>query len=318
MTSQINTTTKKGYRKRNIIQEYTSDLSRNKIVYLMLLPVLIYFVVFKYIPLYGIQIAFKNFTPFIGITKSPWIGLKYFTDFFGSYYFGRLLRNTLLLNVYDIVFGFPAPIILALLLNEIKNNVFKRTIQTVTYLPHFISMVVICGMILDFFSRDGVINNILNIIGIESIPFMLESVWFRPVYILTNIWQQVGWGSIIYLAALTGINPQLYEAATIDGANRFKQLLHVTIPGIIPTIIIMLILRTGTIMTVGFEKILLLYNSSTYETADVISTFVYRKGILEANYSYSTAIDLFNSVINFALLFSVNKISRRISETSLW
>ncbi len=298
--------------------EYKKDLSKNRIVYIMLIPVIAYFILFKYIPLGGIQIAFKNFSPFKGMLNSPWVGLEHFTNFFSSYYCWRLLKNTLLINISDIIFGFPAPIILALLLNEIRNNYFKRTIQTITYMPHFISTVVICGMILDFLSRDGVVNNLLNMVGIDSISFMSLPEWFRPVYVSTNIWQQVGWSSIIYLAALSGIDPQLYEAATIDGANRFKQLLNVTIPGIMPTIIIMLILRTGSIMTVGFEKIMLLYNPSTYETADVISTFVYRKGILEMSYSYSTAVDFFNSIINFILLVSVNKLSRKVSETSLW
>ncbi len=318
MVDTTKTTQKKGARLKNILREYADDLSKNKIIYVMLLPVIIYFIVFKYIPLYGLQIAFKNFSPFKGIINSPWVGLKNFVDFFSSYYCWRLIRNTLLINVFDILFGFPAPIILALLLNEVKNSYFKRTIQTITYLPHFISMVVICGMILDFFSRDGVVNNVTNLFGIESIPFMTEPGWFRPIFVGTNIWQQVGWGSIIYLAALTNIDPQLYEASIIDGAKRFKQLIHITLPGIMPTIIIMLIIRMGSIMTVGFEKVLLLYNPNTYETADVISTFVYRKGILEMNYSYSTAVSFFNSIINFLLLFSVNKICRKVSETSLW
>ncbi|MDK2992481.1 MAG: putative aldouronate transport system permease protein [Clostridiales bacterium] len=294
------------------------DLVKNRYIYIMLLPVITYYIVFHYVPLYGAQIAFKNFTPSKGIWGSPWVGFKYFEEFFNSYYFERLLRNTVLISLYDLIFGFPAPIILALLLNEIKSNIFKRTVQTVTYLPHFISLVVICGMIIDFLARDGLVNNILNRFGIESIPFMIKPEWFRTIYVASNIWQGIGWGSIIYLAALSNIDPQLYEAATIDGAGRFRQVLHVTLPGILPTVVIMLILRLGQMLNVGSEKILLLYNTSTYETADVISTFVYRKGILEASYSYSTAIGLFNSVINFALLVIANFISRKATETSLW
>jgi putative aldouronate transport system permease protein len=250
--------------------------------------------------------------------KSPWVGFKNFTDFFGSYYFVRLIRNTVVLNVYDIVFGFPAPIILALLINEIRVNLFKRIVQTVTYLPHFISIIVICGMITDFFSRRGVVNAMLVLFGAEIIPFLTEPSWFRPLFVGSNIWTQVGWGSIIYLAALTSVDQELYEAATIDGAKRFKQLIHITIPCITPTIVVMFILRIGRIMTVGFEKVLLLYNENTYETADVISTFVYRKGILESNYSYSTAVSLFNSVINLLMLVTFNKICKKITENSLW
>ncbi len=301
-----------------VLREYAHDIKSNKMIYLMLLPVVAYFVIFKYVPLFGIQIAFKSFSPFKGILGSPWVGLDNFKSFFESYYFVRLLKNTLLISIFDIIAGFPAPIIFALLLNEIRNKRFKSTIQTISYLPHFISTVVVGGMILDFFSRNGVVNNVLNIFGIETISFMSSPEWFRPIFIGTNIWQHMGWSSIIYLAALSGVDVQLYEAATIDGANRFKQVIYVTIPSILPTVIIMLILRLGSIMTVGFEKIMLLYNPAIYDTADVISTFVYRKGILESSYSYSTAIDLFNSVINFTLLVLVNKFSKKVSETSLW
>jgi putative aldouronate transport system permease protein len=284
----------------------------------MLLPVVAYYLVFHYEPMYGAQIAFKDFSPGKGIWNSPWVGFKYFKEWFNSVYFWRLMRNTLLINVYDVLFGFPAPIILALLLNEIKSRTFKRTAQTVTYLPHFISLVVVCGLIVDFLTNDGLINNILNALGLESIPFMIKPEWFRTIYVTSGIWQGVGWGSIIYLAALSGVDPQLYEAATMDGAGRWKQTWHITLPCIMPTIVIMLILRLGQMLNVGAEKILLLYNPSTYETADVISTYVYRRGLLEMNYSYSTAVGLFNSIINFLLLVTFNKVSRRITETSLW
>jgi putative aldouronate transport system permease protein len=297
---------------------YRRDFGRNRYIYLMLVPVVAYFVIFHYIPLFGAQVAFKDFSPQKGIFNSPWVGFQHFKDFFQSYYFVRLVRNTVLINIYDIVFGFPAPIILALLLNEIRVNLFKRIVQTVTYLPHFISVIVICGMIKDFFSRQGVINTVLGSAGISSIAFMTEPGWFRPLFVGSNIWTQVGWGSIIYLAALTSIDQELYEAATIDGARRFRQLIHITLPCLMPTIIIMFILRISRIMTVGFEKVLLLYNENTYETADVISTFVYRKGILEMSYSYSTAVSLFNSVINFTMLLIFNKICQKVSESSLW
>ncbi len=294
------------------------DIYYHRHIYIMLLPVILYYLLFHYQPMYGAQIAFKNFLPAKGIWNSPLVGLKHYEAFFRSYYAVRIIRNTILLNFLNILFGFPAPIILALLLNEIINNKLKRLVQTMTYLPHFISMVVVCGIILDFLSRDGVVNEIIGFLGIEPIPFMIQPEWFRFVYVSSGIWQQVGWGSIIYLAALSGINSELYEAAKVDGAGRWRQTLSITIPGIAPTIIIMLILRMGRMMNIGLEKVLLLYNSNTYETADVISTFVYRKGLLEMSYSYSTAVDLFNSVINFLMLVIVNRISRRVTETSLW
>ncbi len=294
------------------------DLIKNRNVYIMLFPVVLYYLIFHYQPMYGAQIAFKDFSPIKGILGSPWIGLDNFKDFFNAYYFWRIIRNTLLLSVYNIVFGFPAPIILALLINELRSKLFSRTVQTVTYLPHFISMVVICGIIIDFTSRDGVVNNLMNAVGINSIPFMIQPEWFRFIYVSTDIWQEIGWGSIIYLAALSGIDQELYEACKIDGGGRFRQLLSITIPGIAPTIIIMLILRLGKVMSIGTEKVLLLYNPNTYETADVISTFVYRKGLIEMSYSYSSAVGLFNSLINFTLLVTVNKLSKRVSETSLW
>lgn len=294
------------------------DLTRNRTVYFMLLPVVAYFVVFHYIPLLGAQIAFRQYSPKGGIWNSKWVGLQHFSDFVNSYYFLRLFRNTLLISVLDILFGFPAPIILALLLNEVKGRWFKRTVQTITYLPHFISIVVVSGMILDFFGRTGVVNNVRAFLGLQTVAFMTEPTWFRPIFVGSGIWQQVGWGSIVYLAALTSVDQELYEAATIDGAMRFRQLIHITLPGIAPTVIVMLILRMGRIMTVGYEKVLLLYNPNTYETADVISSFVYRKGILDASYSYSTAVSLFNSAINFTILVTFNRLCRRVTESSLW
>ena len=294
------------------------DFKKNKYVYLMILPVIAFFIIFSYWPMYGVIIAFKDYSPGKGIWGSNWVGLKNFKDFFSSYYVGRLIRNTILINIYDLIWGFPAPIILALLINEVNNKLFKRTIQTISYLPHFISLVVVCGIIIDFTASDGLITTILSYFGIKPTNLLMRPELFRTIYISSGIWQGVGWGSIIYLAALSGIDPNLYEAATIDGAGRWKQALHVTLPGIAPTIIILFILRLGSMMSVGYEKIILLYNSTTYETADVISSFVYRKGLQESNYSYSTAVGLFNSIINFMLIIIANTISRKVSETSLW
>lgn len=293
-------------------------LKKNKALYLMFLPVAIYYLLFAYKPMYGAIIAFQNYNPMNGILGSEWVGFKHFSDFFNNYYFWRILKNTLLISVSSIVFGFPAPIILALLMNEIRNNGFKRVTQTLSYIPHFISLVVICGMIKDFTSDTGIIMDVLSRFGFERESLLTKSEAFVPIYIISDIWQGIGWGSIIYLAALTNIDPALYEAATIDGANRWQQTIHVTLPGISSTIIIMLILRVGGLLSVGYEKIILLYSPLTYETADVISSFVYRKGLLETNWSYSTAIGLFNSVFNFLLLVFTNKLSAKLSDTSLW
>ena len=294
------------------------DLARNRTVYLLALPMVAYYLLFHYQPMYGAIIAFKDFAPGRGIWGSPWVGLEHFQGFFRSIYFVRVVRNTILLSLLNLLFGFPAPILLALLLNEIRNQAFKRTVQTISYLPHFVSIMVICGMIIDFTARDGVVNDIVAFLGGERVTMLLKQDLFRPLYVTTEIWQRVGWSSIIYLAALTAIDPQLYEAATIDGAGRLRQTWHITLPGIVPTIVIMLILRIGQMMNIGFEKIILLYNPTIYETADVISSFVYRKGLLDFSFSFSTAVGLFDSAINFGLLFSANALSRRVNETSLW
>ncbi|MDF2670948.1 MAG: transporter permease subunit [Paenibacillus sp.] len=295
------------------------DIKINKYIYLMLVPVVAYYLIFYYAPMYGLQIAFKDFSPGLGIVDSPWVGFQHFLDFFNSYYFWRLLRNTILMSLYDLAFSFPASIILALLLNELRSAMFKRAVQTITYMPHFISIVVISGMMVDFLARDGLINNVMSsVFGIEPIAFLQESGWFRTLYISSGIWQNIGWGSIIYLSAMSSIDPSLYEAAKVDGASRWKQTIHITLPGIMPTVIILLILQIGNFMSVGTDKILLLYNSTTYETADVIGTFVYRKGILESDFSYSAAVGLFNAIINFTLLVLANAISRRTSDTKLW
>lgn len=294
------------------------DFVKNKYIYFMLLPVVVYYIVFHYFPMYGLQIAFKNYSLGQGITNSPWIGVQNFQQFFSSYYFGRTLRNTLLISLYDILFAFPASIILALLLNEVRNRFFKRTVQSITYFPHFISMVVVVGMMVDFLSADGLINRIIVYFGGNPISFLQDAGWFRTIYVTSGVWQGIGWGSIIYLAAIANIDPTLYEAAKVDGAGRWKQAVHITIPCILPTIAIFFILRMGGIMTVGDEKILLLYNPRTYETADVIGTYIYRKGILDANYSFSAAVGMFNSIVNFTFLVLANAISRRWGGARLW
>jgi putative aldouronate transport system permease protein len=287
-------------------------------IYLLAVPIVVYFIIFSYIPMAGIVMAFQRFNPRLGYLRSPWVGLDNFRDFFGSYYFWRLIRNTFLISFLNLVFAFPCPIIFALLLNEVKNRYFKKTIQTISYLPHFISMVVIAGLIRDFTDSDGLITMLVVALGGEQRNLLSDPSLFRTIYVGSEIWQGVGFGSIIYLAALSSVDPELYEAAIIDGAGRLRQTWHITLPGIAPTIIIMLILRMGSLFSVGFEKIILLYNPMTYETADVIASFTYRKGLLEANYGYSTAVGLFNSVINFGMLMFANFVSRKYSETSLF
>lgn len=294
------------------------DFFRNRYVYLMAVPVLIFYLLFNYAPMYGAIIAFKNYSPGGGILGSAWVGLDNFKSFFDSVYSWRVIRNTVMINFYSLLFGFPAPILLALFINEIKGNLFKRVTQTVSYLPHFISIMVVCGLIIDFTARDGLVNQIVEFFGGERSNLLLRPELFQGIYVGTGIWQEIGWGSIIYLAAIANIDKGLYEAAFIDGAGRLRQLLHITLPGIMATVIILLILRVGQMMSIGYEKIILLYNANTYETADVISSFVYRKGLQQFDYSYSAAVGLFNSVINFFLLIFTNWITRKYTETSLW
>ena len=284
----------------------------------MIIPVLIFYLVFMYKPMYGAIIAFMDYRPAKGILGSDWVGVEQFVRFFHSPYFYRLIRNTIVLSIYSLLFCFTAPILLALLLNEVKGKRFKSITQTVSYLPHFISMVVAVGMIKEFCMTDGLINDIIVFFGGERSALLQNPALYRTIYIISDIWQEVGWGSIIYLAALSGIDSERYEAAAIDGAGKFRQMIHVTIPGIMPTVTIMLILRIGSLMNMGYEKTILLYNSSTHETADIISSYIYRVGLLEQNWSYSTAIGLFNSVINCILLLAANRISKKVTETSLW
>ena len=298
---------------------FWKSLRRDRQLVFMLIPVVIFFAVFSYYPLYGILIAFKDYSISRGILGSPWAGLRYFRQFFSSPYFGRLLRNTVLISVYSLLWGFPAPILFALLLNEFKDGKFKRLIQTVSYLPHFISLVVICGILIDIFSpQGGVVNSLLYSLTGKRINFFGEPEWFRTMYVGSGVWQEFGWNSIIYLAAITGINPDLYEAARIDGAGRLRQIWHVTLPGIKPTILTLLILNLGNIMSVGYEKIILLYSPTTYETADVISTYVYRTGLLSQQYSYAGAVGLFNSAINIAILVLCNFAGKKLFGVGIW
>ena len=299
-------------------KRFIKDMNRNWSLYLIAVPMIVFYLLFAYKPMYGALIAFKEYKPALGFAGSPWVGFAQFERFFSSPFFGRLMRNTVLLSFYSLIFGFPAPIILALLLNEVRHAKFKKAVQTISYLPHFISIIVVAGMITDFSMSTGLFNQIVEFFGGERHPLLQDPSLYRTIYVASDIWQQIGWGSIIYLSALSGVDQQLYEAAEVDGAGRFKKLIHVTLPAITPTIVIMLILRIGSLLSIGYEKTILLYNPSTYETADIISSYVYRAGILEKGWSYSTAIGLFNSMINLVLLLLANAFSRKLTETSLW
>lgn len=269
--------------------------------------------------MYGVTIAFKDFNAIKGILGSPWVGFDHFVRFFHSYQFWPLIKNTITISLYQLIAGFPVPIILAILLNQTRNKRFKSLVQTVTYAPHFISVVVLVGMLLIFLSpRTGFINHWIQAFGGQAILFMGEPTYFKSIYVLSGIWQNTGWASIIYLAALASISPELYEAAKVDGASKWKQILHIDLPGIMPTAIIIFILNVGQIMNVGFQKLYLMQNPLTESSQEIISTYVYKIGLISNQYSYSTAINLFNSVINILLLVLVNYISKRVSQTSLW
>lgn len=284
---------------------------------LLVLPI-VYLLIFKYGPMIGNIIAFRRFMPGGNIYGEKWVGLHYFKMFIHDPAFWNVFTNTLLLGALSLLFTFPVPIIFALLLNEVKSKRFKKFVQTASYLPHFLSIVIVAGMILQLTSVNGSINSLVEFFNGDRINFMQRAEWFRTIYISSEIWQGMGWGAILYLAALTTIDESLYEAARIDGANRWKQTMFVTIPGILPTIVTLLILNMGAFLAVGFEKILLLYNPVIFETADVISTYLYRVGLVSSNFSYATAIGLFESVIGLILVFSVNAISRRLTDRSLW
>ena len=294
------------------------SLRSNWQLYLLAEPALIFSLIFNYVPMYGAQIAFKDFIASQGIWGSDWTGFKHFERFFDSFYFWRLLRNTLVLSVYQVIL-FPLPIILALALNEVKNVFFKRFAQTLTYAPHFVSLVVVVGMLFAFLDpRTGLVNHVIGFVGLGPIQFMQDPDWFRHLYVWSGVWQTLGWSTIIYLAALAGVNPELHQAAEVDGANRLQRIRHVNIPAIMPTVMVLFILDFGSFMSVGFEKVLLMNNSLNSSTSDVIQTFVYETGLLQGQYSYAAAVGLFDSVINIILLVGVNQLARRYSENSLW
>lgn len=294
------------------------DWRRNKMLYFLFLPVLIYYIIFQYGPMLGLIIGFQNYKPSLGFLRSKWVGLQHFKDFFTDYYFLRVLFNTIRISFVTLVFTFPVPIIFALLISELRSKHFSRFIQTVSYIPHFISIVVIVSIMLDLTNKDGAITQFLANFGFNPVTMLNDKSYFLPLYVFSAIWQNIGWNSIIYLSALLAIDAELYEAAKIDGAGKFRQLINVTLPCLLPTIIVMLILQVGKMFNVGYEKIILMYNPLTYEVADVISTYVYRKGLLEMNWSYSTAVGLFNSVVSFTLVWATNKLSKKVSGNGLW
>ncbi len=305
-------------REMTLSHKISRDWKMNKYKYLLILPVLVYLALFCYKPMYGLIIAFNNYKPTRGITGSDYVGLMWFDNFFNNIYFWRLLSNTFTISALSIVFGFPAPIILALLLNEIQNDKFKRTVQTITYMPYFISLVVTCSIIKIYCQENGLFSQIIEIFGGTRRNLLIDSGAYRPIYVLSGIWQNIGWNSIIYLAALSGIDQEQYEAARIDGANRFQQMLHITIPGILPTIMILFVLRMGSILNVGYEKVLLLYTENTYNVADVFSTYTYRVGLEQKQYSLSTAVSLFNTMVNIMFLVFTNWLSRKTTESGLF
>ena len=301
------------------LYRYFVELRQSWQLYGMLLLPAIYYILFKYAPMYGTLIAFKKYSPRKGIWGSQWVGLENFQKFLEDPYFYKLIRNTLMINFYCLLFAFTTSILFALLLNEMRHQRYRKLVQTVSYLPHFISTVVVCGLVTNFLrTNGGIINDLLAALGGDRISFMTRPEYFRGIYVISEIWQHMGWDAILYIAALTALDPQLYEAARIEGANRFQQTIHVTLPGIAPTITIMLIMRVGNMMNLGYEKILLMYSGATYETADVISTYVYRRGLMTADFSYGTAIGLFQTLIALILIVSSNWLGKKISDTGLW
>ena len=294
-------------------------MRRNKALYLLLLPSALYLAIFCYAPIYGVQIAFRSFSFAGGITGSPWVGLKWFRYFFKSPVGGSVIQNTVVLSLYSLVAGFPAPILLALLMHSLPSQGFRRVSQTITYLPHFISTVVLVSMLSCFFSiNSGWVNGVIRALGGKGAYFMGEAKYFRHMYVWSGVWQEMGWSSIIYMAALSGVDPGLHEAAMIDGASKLRRIWSVDLPSIAPTIIIMLIMRCGSIMSVGFEKTFLMQNSLNVSVSEVISTYNYKQGLTGMKYSYGAAIGLFNNVVNFVFLTLVNFVAGRVSETSLW
>ncbi|PRY74368.1 putative aldouronate transport system permease protein [Yoonia maritima] len=309
----------KRHRKASRIVRVGDHLKREWQLYVMLLPTIIWLLVFLYKPMYGLQIAFKDYSIFRGVAGSPWVGFEHFETLFNNDQFLRALKNTIIISFYGLLFGFPMPILLALMFNEVLNQTFKKTAQTIVYLPHFISSVIIAGIVMTAFSPSaGIVNTFLGWFGIDSIYFLTKPEWFRPIFIGTGIWQEAGFQSIVYLAAIAGVSPTLYESAVVDGASRWQMMWKITIPSIMPTIIIMLIIRIGNILEVSFEMIILLYQPATYETADVVNTYIYRQGLQGGQYDFAAAAGLFNAFVAFVLVMTANTISKRYSRTSLW
>ena len=300
-------------------KKWNRDLRKNGQSYLMALPAVVLLFIFSYIPMYGLTVAFMDHKPGMDFFASKWVGLAHFKSFFSSVFAYRVIRNTLLISLYSFIFGFPLPILFALMLNEVKHKGYKKTVQTISYMPYFISTVVVCGILKEFLSYEGVVAKIANMLfGSQPQNYLSNASYFRTILIASDIWQGLGWGSIIYLAALSGVDMELYDSAKIDGAGRIKQIIHVTLPGILPTIITLMILHVGSLLSVETDKILLLYGPMTYETGDVIGTYVYRRGLIDHQYSFSAAIGLMNNVMNVILLVSANWICRRASGESLW
>ena len=300
-------------------KSFRGYMQRNCVLYLMVLPGMLALIIFRYVPMYGVLMAFEKYMPAKGILGSKWVGFQHFVNFFHSPYFGRLLGNTFMLGIVTLVFTFPAPILLALLLNEVRNPRFKRVTQTISYVPYFISTVIVVGLLKDMAStNDGIINTAIVALGGQKIDFFASPQWFRPLYVISSIWSGIGYNSIIYLAAISGINPELYESAVLDGASRMKQAIHITIPCISSTIVILLIFAVGGIVGNDYQKILLMQSPLTYETSDVISTYVYREGILGGSYSYTTAINLFTSLISLFFILITNWVARKAGESSIF
>ena len=300
------------------ITRWNRNYRKFKYVYLMLVPVLSFYIIFHYIPMGGAVIAFQDYKPALGFAKSSWVGFRHFADFLGGPYAWRLIRNTLLINLYSLLFGFPAPILLALFINEIRLRHYKNIVQTVSYMPHFISLVVICGLLQAFCRTDGIFNDFLALFGAQRSNLLARAELFRTIFVGSGVWQTMGWGSIIYLATLSGVDPNMYEAAAIDGAGRLRRMIHISFPVLVPVIVVQLIMRIGNILSQGFEKIILLYSPLIYETSDVISSYVYRRGLVQMDYSFGSAVGIFNSVVNLATLVLANYIAKHTIKESLW
>lgn len=306
-------------KKNSIPARLADDVRKNYILYLMLLPVTVYFIIFCYAPMYGIQLAFKDFIIKKGIMGSPWIGFTNFEKFFNSFNCVSLIKNTIGISLYNLAVGFPIPIVFALFLNYLRGKFLKKSVQMVSYAPHFISTVVLCGMLTIFLHPDtGIVNTLRGIFGLEPLAFLSKPEWFKSIHAWSGLWQSMGWNSIIYISALSGVDYQLHEAAIMDGASKLQRIIHVDLPSIKPTIIMLFILQMGQIMNVGFEKVFLLQNSLNFSGSDVISTYVYRVGLINNDYGYSTAVGLFNSLINVILLVGANALSKKVTAESLW